>query len=245
MRWAVLVFVLLQLLPAEGRAQDRHRAVTIQDPYIELHSGPGRGYPILHVAERGAQIAILKQRTDWFLIQAPRGEEGWVQYDQLLTTLELDGEAFDVPGFSLEDYADRRWEVGVQYGDFGGANVIATYGAFSLTRNLSFEMWLSQALGRFSDSKMASINILHLMYPERRASPFFTLGAGTIQTSPKGTLVATVDRQDSIAHAGIGVRTYLTRRFVFRAEYKTYVVFTSRNDNEDVQEWKAGFSFFF
>jgi hypothetical protein len=54
-----------------------------------------------------------------------------------------------------------------------------------------------------------------------------------------------VDRQDSIAHAGIGVRTYLTRRFVFRAEYKTYVVFTSRNDNEDVQEWKAGFSFFF
>jgi hypothetical protein len=245
MRWAVLVFVLLQLLPAEGRAQDQHRAVTIQDPYIELHSGPGRGYPILHVAERGAQIAILKQRTDWFLIQAPRGEEGWVQYDQLLTTLELDGEAFDVPGFSLEDYADRRWEVGVQYGDFGGANVIATYGAFSLTRNLSFEMWLSQALGRFSDSKMASINILHLMYPERRASPFFTLGAGTIQTSPKGTLVATVDRQDSVAHAGIGVRTYLTRRFVFRAEYKTYVVFTSRNDNEDVQEWKAGFSFFF
>jgi hypothetical protein len=245
MRWAVLVFVLLQLLPAEGRAQDQHRAVTIQDPYIDLHSGPGRGYPILHVAERGAQFAILKQRTDWFLIQAPRGEEGWVQYDQLLTTLELDGEAFDVPGFSLEDYADRRWEVGVQYGDFGGANVIATYGAFSLTRNLSFEMWLSQALGRFSDSKMASINILHLMYPERRASPFFTLGAGTIQTSPKGTLVATVDRQDSIAHAGIGVRTYLTRRFVFRAEYKTYVVFTSRNDNEDVQEWKAGFSFFF
>jgi hypothetical protein len=245
MRWAVLVFVLLQLLPAEGRAQDQHRAVTIQDPYIEHHSGPGRGYPLLHVAARGAQIAILKQRTDWFLIQAPRGEEGWVQYDQLLTTLELDGEAFDVPGFSLEDYADRRWEVGVQYGDFGGANVIATYGAFSLTRNLSFEMWLSQALGRFSDSKMASINILHLMYPERRASPFFTLGAGTIQTSPKGTLVATVDRQDSIAHAGIGVRTYLTRRFVFRAEYKTYVVFTSRNDNEDVQEWKAGFSFFF
>jgi hypothetical protein len=245
MRLAVFVILLLQLLPAPSRAQDRHRQVTIQDPYIELHTGPGRGYPIFHVAERGQQIAVKKRRTDWFLVQVPRGEEGWVQYEQLLTTLELDGELFDVPTFTMEDYADRRWEVGVQYGDFGGANVISTYGAFNLTPNLSFEMWLSQVLGRFSDSKMANVNILHVMYPERRASPFFTLGAGMIDTSPKATLVATVDRQDAMAHAGVGVRTYLTRRFVFRAEYKTYVVFTSRDDNEEIQEWKAGFSFFF
>ena len=57
--------------------------------------------------------------------------------------------------------------------------------------------------------------------------------------------MATVDRTDSVAHAGAGVRAYLTRRFVFRAEYKAYVVFTSRNDNEEIREWKAGFSFFF
>jgi hypothetical protein len=79
----------------------------------------------------------------------------------------------------------------------------------------------------------------------RRASPYFTLGAGAIHTEPKATLVATVDRTDSVAHAGAGVRAYLTRRFVFRAEYKAYVVFTSRNDNEEIREWKAGFSFFF
>jgi hypothetical protein len=66
-----------------------------------------------------------------------------------------------------------------------------------------------------------------------------------IKTEPKATLAATTDRTDSIALAGVGVRAYLTRRFVFRAEYKTHVVFTSRDDNEEVQEWKAGFSFFF
>jgi len=86
---------------------------------------------------------------------------------------------------------------------------------------------------------------VHTFYPQWRASPYFTLGAGSIHTEPKGTLVATIDRTDRLAHAGLGVRAYIGRRFMFRAEYKTYVVFTSRDDNEEIREWKAGFSFFF
>jgi len=245
MRRLMLLISLCPLLIATVHSQERHQEVVIEDPFIELHTGPGRGYPVFYVAERGEQIALLKRRTEWFKVLVPRGEEGWVHRNQLLRTLDLDGEPTDLPGFTLGDYTGRRWEVGALYGDFGGANVISTYGAFSLTENISFEMGLSQVLGRFSDSKLVNFNILHMMYPDRRASPFFTLGAGVIQTEPKATLVATVDRRDSLAHAGIGVRTYLTRRFVFRAEYKTYVVFTSRDDNEEVREWKAGFSFFF
>jgi len=246
MRRLILVISLCQLLfMTAGHGQERYQDVVIEDPFIELHTGPGRGYPVFYVAERGEQIALLKRRTEWFKVQAPRGEEGWVHREQLLSTLDLEGEPVDLPGFTLGDYADRNWEVGVQYGDFGGANVISTYGAYSMTENLSVEIWLSQVLGRFSDSKMVNFNIAHTLFPDRRATPFFTLGAGAIRTEPKATLVATVDRRDSLAHAGIGVRTYLTRRFVFRAEYKTYVVFTSRDDNEEIREWKAGFSFFF
>jgi uncharacterized protein YgiM (DUF1202 family) len=248
MRKAVLVVALCQLFAAAAgaaRNDERSPEVVIQDPFIELHTGPGRGYPVFYVAERGEQVTLLKRRTDWFKVKVPRGEEGWVNRQQLTSTLRLDGEPFDLPGFTLDDYSGRRWEVGALYGDFGGANVISTYGAFSLTANLSFELWLSQVLGRFSDSKLATLNIVHVMYPDWRASPYFTLGAGAIHTEPKATLVATVDRTDSVAHAGVGVRTYLTRRFVFRAEYKTYVVFTSRDDNEELREWKAGFSFFF
>ena len=230
---------------ADEADQGEYREVVIDDPYIELHTGPGRGYPIFFVAERGEQIQLIKRRTEWFKVKVERGEEGWVHREQLLTTLNLNGEPFDLPGLGIEDYQDRTWEVGVLYGDFGGANAIATYGSYGLTPNLSAELWITSVLGRFSDSTMANVNIVHLMYPEWRASPYFTLGAGMIHTEPKATLVATVDRTDSIAHAGAGVRTYLTRRFVFRAEYKAYVVFTSRNDNEEIREWKAGFSFFF
>jgi len=48
-----------------------------------------------------------------------------------------------------------------------------------------------------------------------------------------------------VAHVGAGLRIYATRRFILRAEYKSYVVFTSRDDNEEVEEWKVGFAFFF
>jgi hypothetical protein len=71
------------------------------------------------------------------------------------------------------------------------------------------------------------------------------LGAGVIHTSPKSTIIQGPDRTDQIGHVGVGFRVYATRRFLLRAEYKSYVVFTSRDENEEVEEWKVGFAFFF
>jgi hypothetical protein len=58
-------------------------------------------------------------------------------------------------------------------------------------------------------------------------------------------VVRTEDRSDQYAQVGTGVRAWVTRQFLLRAEYKSYVMFTSRDDNEEVNEWKVGFSFFF
>ena len=59
------------------------------------------------------------------------------------------------------------------------------------------------------------------------------------------TIIASPDRTDNTAHAGIGLRTYLTRRFLVRLEYKTYVVFQSVEENAEIDEWKLGFGVFF
>ena len=240
-----ILTVCLLGLAADLGAQEQPVEVSVQDPFIELHTGPGRGYPVFYIAERGENVAVLRRRTDWFQVEVTRGERGWVHLDEMARTLDMDGDEFEVESFTLEDYTARRWEVGVQYGDFGGANAISAFGAYGLTENLQFELWVGQVLGRYSNSEMVNVNISHLMFPDKRVTPIFTLGAGTISTSPKATLVAAEDRTDSMALAGLGIRTYITRRFVFRTEYKTYVVFTSRDENEEVREWKAGFSFFF
>jgi len=246
MRRLTLIVLLAQLwLCRASLCEERYQKVVIDDPFIELHTGPGRGYPVFYIAERGEQISLLKEKTEWYKVQIERGKQGWVHRDQLKTTLNLDGEPFNVPGLDFADYAKRRWESGILYGSFGGADGISAYGSYNVTPNLATELWLTQVLGPFSDATVANVNIVHIMFPEWRVTPFFTLGAGAIHTKPKATLVSTVDRTDSLAHVGFGVRTYLTRRFIFRAEYKTYVVFTSRNDNEEIREWKAGLSFFF
>ena len=63
--------------------------------------------------------------------------------------------------------------------------------------------------------------------------------------SPKATLVQVDDRTDSVAYAAIGARGFLTNRFLLQAEYRSYVVFTSRDENEEIDQWTVGFTYFF
>ncbi len=44
---------------------------------------------------------------------------------------------------------------------------------------------------------------------------------------------------------GVGLRVYLTRRFIVRADFKDYVVMIDADRNEEFQQWLTGFSFFF
>jgi len=228
-----------------GLAADAPAVVTVNDPFLEMHTGPGRGYPIFYVVERGDEVEIVKRRTDWFLVRMQDGREGWVPREQMERTLQPSGATVGFTDADQDDFTDSRWEAGLLAGDFGGANIISVYSGYSLNRHVGVELWGSQILGNVSNGWMASLNAIHETWPDWRVSPFFTLGAGVIHTEPKSTIVQSEDRTDQVAHAGAGIRFYATRRFILRAEYKSYVVFTSRDDNEEVEEWKVGFAFFF
>lgn len=244
-----LLLSALHAAPLQAREKPKkekqYAHVTIADPYIELHTGPGRGYPIFHVAERGTSIDVLKRRTDWFKVRTEDRREGWVNRSQMLATLQPTGEKTTFKDGSREEFTEHRWEGGVMAGDFAGARIISTYGAYSFNESLSVELGVSHVPGRLSNSYLATAALTHVFAPEWRLSPFFTLGTGIIQVQPKATLVQPVDRTDQLAFLGLGVRAYLTRRFMLRLEYKSNVVFTSRNDNEEIDQWQGGFSFFF
>ena len=224
---------------------DRPMEVQVADPYIELHTGAGRGYPIFHVEERDAWIEILKRKTDWFKVRTKSGKEGWVAREQLERTLTPAGEQTDIRDATKKEFSFHRWEMGAMGGDFEDADVMTAYGGFFLTPNVSTEISASKIFADFSDADMADVSILMHPFPGWRFSPFFALGTGVIRTDPKTTLVQESDRTDQLAHAGAGIRVYLARRFIFRAQYKHYVIFQSTNDNQEIDEWKAGFAVFF
>jgi hypothetical protein len=242
----VLAVVLTQTpFSAIAQAAEEYRSVSVADPYLEMHTGPGPGYPVFHVVDRGDAIDIIMRRTSWFKVRTDNGTEGWVDRGQMERTLQPAGAPIEFGETTQADFVDSRWELGGMAGDFGGANIVSLYGAYSVNSNVSIEVWGSQILGNFSNGWMGSVNLTHEIWPDWRVSPFFTLGTGVIHTEPKPTIVQGEDRTDQIAHAGAGVRIYTTRRFILRAEFKSYVVFTSRDDNEEVEEWKVGFAFFF
>jgi len=240
----LLIAVLLSF-PLLVQAEKETPIVEIVDPFIELHTGAGDGFPIFYVVDRGEQVELLVRRTDWVKVKTERGTEGWASVSQMRRTLEPDGEPAEFKDGSLEDYRNHRWELGFLAGDFGGANVLSGYGSYSFTQNLSVELGLSQLLGNVSDGYVVAGSLVHTFFPKWRASPFFSLGTGVIEVKPKSTLVQAQDRKDQTAIVGVGVKAYVTRRIMFRAEYKNYMVFTSRDENEDVNEWKLGFSVFY
>ena len=86
----ILIALLAALvLVAPAYAKRDTLKVVVAEPYIEMHTGPGRGYPVFHVADRGAQIEVLKRRTDWYEVRTDRGVTGWVRDAQLAQTLHV------------------------------------------------------------------------------------------------------------------------------------------------------------
>ncbi|HHH35563.1 MAG TPA: hypothetical protein ENK48_01880 [Gammaproteobacteria bacterium] len=241
---ACVVFIFLVSVSGQVPARERPE-VEVADPYLELHTGPGAAYPVFYVVERGARVKVLKRRTDWFKVRTLRGREGWVARDQMERTLVAAGVRLHIKEAGQGDFSARRWEMGVLGGDFEGADSITLYGGYAFTPNLSAELSVAQILGDFSDSLLVNVDLLAQPFPRWRASPFFSLGTGVIDTRARKTVVAAEDSTDQVSHVGAGVRIYLGRRFILRAGYRNYVIFTSRNDNVEIDQWRAGFAFFF
>ncbi len=237
-----LGFGLLLLAPGAQAAAFR---AAVAEPFMEMHTGPGRGYPVFHVLDRGEHFEILARRTDWFRIQGPRERVGWVSLAQMRLATTIDGQPLDLGEPGPTEYFDRRWESGVMLGDFGGGDIISLYGSYLLTRNLAVELTGNTITGRFSDAWMVNAHLVHQPFPEWRVSPFVSLGTGVIWIRPQARLAETERRTDQVASVGLGLRMHLTRRFMLRAEYRSHLIFTDRNENEAVDEWKAGFAFFF
>ena len=218
--------------------------VVVSDPYIELHTGPGRGFPIFYVAAQGDRITILKEQTDWYKVRTPRHKEGWVHVSQMSSTLDLDGRPIEFPSYGMNDFVHRRWQFGLGGGDFDGARAINATLSFSLTPNIRTDFIASQLLGDYSDGLMGTVSIVMVPFPEWRLSPYFGIGTGVIHIEPQTTIVQSKDRTDEIAHVGVGFDFYVSQRFTFNFSYKRHTVFTSQDENKELDEWIAGFSFF-
>lgn len=219
------------------------------DPYVELHTGPGRGYPVFYVIEQGERVDVLTRRPGWYEVRAQNGRTGWTTAAQISRTLQPTGEPADLPTVGFGDYLKNRWRVGFSAGQFtsgelDGADTFNVAGGY---RPLPW-LGLSFEYGFFFDAdikgELYNFNILLEPFSQWRLSPVLLLGRGRISVDSQPELTPLeIDTADFNTY-GLGINYYLGRNFIVKGEYRDYSVLAD-NGTVTVEAWLIGFNTFF
>jgi hypothetical protein len=228
--------------PAAAEAGER---LTITDPFIELRTGPGRGFPVFFVAARDQTIAIELRHTDWFKVRTENGKVGWVERRQLESTLTAGGAKKSFRDVLLDDYLSRRVQLGAAYGRFKSEPMLKLWTSYRLSETLSLEGTIGQVQGVFSGTDFWHLNLLAEPWSDRRFSPFFGVGVGKFTNFPNPSLIGATTTDAKLANASLGARFYVSERFVLRADYTLYTAFVSDARSTEYHAFTAGLSFFF
>lgn len=226
---------------ADGSAE----RLQITEAYIELRTGPGRGFPVFFVAGRDEWIAIELRHTDWYKVRTDGGKIGWVSRQQLESTLTAGGARKSFRDILLDDYLTRRVQMGVAWGRFKSEPMLKLWSSYRLSETLSVEGTLGQVQGVFSGTDFWHINLLAEPWSDRRFSPFAGVGFGKFKNFPNLSLVGAQATDAKLAGGVIGVRYHLTDRFVLRADYSLYTAFVADTHSAEYRAFTAGLSFFF
>ena len=134
--------------PAPAPRSRKSERVQITDPYIELRTGPGRGYPIFFVAPRNEWIEIELRHTDWFRVRTDDGKVGWVSRQQLETTLTAARRQKSFRDVLLDDYLSRKVQLGAAWGHFKSEPMLKVWTSYRLSDTLSLEAHARPGAGR-------------------------------------------------------------------------------------------------
>ncbi len=236
--------VLGMACAAVAQAQDFER-VQVADAFIEMHTFPGRGYPIHHVAARHEWVTIELRHTDWFKVRTDKGIVGWVPRAQLEKTLTADGRPKSFRDVLVDDYLARRVELGANIGRFKGEPMLKFWTAYRASDALGVELAFGQVQGVFSGTDFWHLNLTVEPWSDQRLSPYLAVGLGKFNNIPNASLVDATPVNAKLGNAGIGVRWHITDRFVARADWTLYSAFVADTRSLEYRAVSAGLSFFF
>jgi uncharacterized protein YgiM (DUF1202 family) len=232
--FGLLVFVLpAHAQPAPAAAATNETVIserlTVSDPFLEMRTGPGRGYPVFFVVARGQAVVVELRATDWYKVRAEGGQLGWVHRQQLESTLTAAGSTKTFRDIALDDYLSRRVQMGAAWGRFKSEPMLKLWTSYKLSDTLSVEGDIGQVQGVFSGTNFWHVSLHSEPWSDQRLS----------------SLVGATNTDAKLAHMIVGARYHLTERFVLRADWALYTAFVSDQRSTEYRAVTAGVSFFF
>jgi hypothetical protein len=236
---------LAQVLPAtpgiDRPVPDGH--LTVEDPFLELHSGPGRGFPVFFVVERGRWIAIELRRTDWFLVRTQEGARGWVPRAQMERTLA--GGATSLRDLLVDGLLARRVEMGGAWGRFEGETMLKLWAHVRASEVFGVELASGQVQGVFSGTDFWQLSLVAEPWGQATWSPFASVGLGQFRNFPNSSLVGARFTDARLASAGLGLRWRAGPRLIVRADWTLYTAFVGDDRSPEYRALTAGLAFSF
>ncbi len=217
----------------------------VAEPYLELHTGPGRGYPVFFVVERQQWVVVEMRRTDWFRVRAEGGQVGWVPRPRLETTLTEAGGTKTFRDLVVDDYLSRRVEFGSAIGRFKTEPMLKLWLQARLADTIGAELTVGQVQGLYSGTDFWHVGLTSEPWSDRRLSPFLSVGLGKFANIPNSSLVDAVPTNAKLASATLGLRWHVSERFTARLDWSLYTAFVSDARSTEYRAITAGVGFFF
>ncbi|VUD68844.1 hypothetical protein TDB9533_04203 [Thalassocella blandensis] len=246
-RWLVGCVCGLALIASNAYAAPV--VLEVIDAYAEVHSGPGRGYPVFYVIEQGEKIEILSRRPDWYEIRAKNGKVGWTTTAAISRTIQKTGEPADLPSVGYGDYIKGSFVTGFSTGQFLEGD-LEEFDVFTVSGGYRFLAWLGadveygRLFGSGSAGDLYAANVFVEPAAHWKLSPFLSLGTGEISMDTQPDQINFDVESATFNTYGLGASYYLGRNFVIKGEYRWYSIDVD-DETERFGTWKLGFNTFF
>ena len=229
----------------QGSDTPQSLALEVVEPFIEMHTGPGRGYPVFNVVEQGETIEILKRKPSWYKIRAQNGKVGWTKASQLAHTLKPTGEPIDLPEIGHGDYLRSHWRVGITSGQVEGSSAFSVTAGYRPLRWAGIEVEAGKIFDESVTSDFYGANILMEPTPDWIVAPYISIGTGKFSFDDRQKVVVEEIDSSNYLSVGAGASYHIGRNFVMRAEYRRYTLSTDNNDDIGLNAWSIGLNTFF
>ncbi len=254
LRRHALPMLLLVCMPSQSPAfelfgfsldgDEDQLSLEVAEPFIEMHTGPGRGYPVFHVIEQGETVKVIKRKADWYKIHSAGNKTGWVRATQLARTLEPTGVPVDLPEISHGDYLKSRWRVGFSAGQLEGANTFALSAGYRPFSWAGVEVEGGKIFDKSVTSDFYGANLLVEPLPQWLISPFVSVGAGKFSFNDRQKVLVDDAGSPTYVSLSAGAGYYIVRNIVVRGQYRRYSVSTD-GDSTWLDGWTVGLNAFF
>jgi hypothetical protein len=219
--------------------------VRVVNAYLDMRTGPGRGYPIHHVAERHEWVVIELRHTDWFKVRTARGQVGWVSRTQMAGTVTEDGVPFELADPTLQDYLNRRFEFGGGYGATAKTSMTRLWAGWRFSDTLSLDVGVADVQNQTSTTGIWTAGLLVEPWSNQRLSPFMGVAVGRFHYKPNESLVNAETVDGNLGLFTLGARYHLASRVAVRVEYLRYAVNVSELRSRNYQAGTVGLSIHF